>query len=332
MSGDAAWLAWRAGGWGASDIAAAWCNRYGGAYRVVAAKAGLLDDEADEETDEQRRGHELEPTLGAMVQLATGWWVVGAQTWCEHRDDDRWRCTVDGFAMQQPDEPLHLAEAVVEFKTHGVNVRAPWDYYEAQVQWQLMVTDLDLGVLAVATVDDELDRIVDFRLRLVEVDVLMRAALVELAEQLDEHLRAGTLPAPDGSDLATAAVKQLTWVESPLDGIVDLSDIEAKVERADELRTLIAEAKAEQAELENVLRDRIGVFARGVAGDLTVSYSKPRRVLDEARVLDEYPALGKVVLDREAAEAQLGKAALDEYREPIGARTLTIKRAKERAA
>ena len=54
----------------------------------------------------------------------------------------------------QRDQALSDAIGLVEFKTHGVDVRPAWDYYEAQVQWQLYVTGFDLAVLAVATVDD----------------------------------------------------------------------------------------------------------------------------------------------------------------------------------
>lgn len=37
-----AWLAWRQGGVGASDVAAAHTGRYGGATKVVADRLGLL--------------------------------------------------------------------------------------------------------------------------------------------------------------------------------------------------------------------------------------------------------------------------------------------------
>jgi predicted phage-related endonuclease len=324
---DEAWRSWRAEGWGASDIAAAWTGRYGGAYKVVARKAGLLDEE-DLESDRVQRGHDLEPALAAMVQIATGWYVVGEQTWCESPDEPRHRCTVDGFVSARLEAPLTEAEGPVEFKTHGVEVRPAWDYYDAQVQWQLHVTEFERAVLAVATVDDMTGRIVGFRLSVVEADPLAQASLVALADLLTEHLEAGTLPAPDGSDLATEAVRAVTWTSSPEDLAVDLGDLEEQVARYGDVKAALAVAKREQAELENILRDRIGMGARGVAGPWIVTYSKPRRVLNEERVLEDYPQLGKTVLDREAADEKLGKA-LDEYREPLGARSLTVRRAKE---
>lgn len=339
MSTEAEWLAWRAAGWGASDIAAAWCNRYGGAYRVVARKAGLLDEvEATRETD---RGHELEAALYATTELLTRRYVIGRQARCEHDPDPRWRCTADGFLAMQPQRRLDYAmpdelEASlgpVELKTHGVNVTPAWDYYEAQVQWQLMVTDFRRGLLVLATVDDDDEGgdIVAVRRRWVDADPLVQASLVHLAEQLDEHVRAGTLPDPDGSDLATAAVRAVTWVAQPDDHAVDLAELELQVERLDELRERIADDRTEATAIENVLKARIGTSARGVAGEWVVSYGKARRVLDEQLVLDRYPELAKAVLDREAAEVKLGKDGLDAFREAKGARALTIHRTKERA-
>ena len=38
------------------------------------------------DTGRMHRGHDLEPAIAAaMVQICTGWYVVGEQTWCEHR-------------------------------------------------------------------------------------------------------------------------------------------------------------------------------------------------------------------------------------------------------
>jgi len=325
---DGAWHEWRAGGWGASDIAAAWSGRYGGAYRVVATKAGLIGapDEADTAAWERmQRGKDLESTIAEMVRLATGWWVVGEQTWCEHPDEPRHRCTVDGFVTDDPEADLSGAIGPVEIKTHGTEVRPAWDYYEAQVQWQLHVTGFDRAVLAVAAVDDETGRIVGFRLSIVEADPLMQAGLVLFADQLDEHLTAGTLPDPDWSEAATAAVRAVTWVEVPAADVVDLSDIEGEVARLGEVKEALAAAKADLATIENLVRARMGQGGHGVAGEWAVTYSKPRRVLNEARVLETYPYLTKEVLDREAADEELGKA-LDDFREPIGARTLTVRR------
>ena len=56
--------------------------------------------------------------------------------------------------------------------------------------------------------------------------------------------------------------------------------------------------------------------------------SKPRRVLNEEKVLAEHPEPRQVGAGPRSADAALGKA-LDDYREPLGARTLTVRREKE---
>jgi len=117
-------------------------------------------------------------------------------------------------------------------------------------------------------------------------------------------------------------------VADPDDALgVDLSDIEAEVARLGAVREAMAAAKTELATIENLIRDRMGKGAHGVAGPWVVTYSKPRRVLNEERVLEDHPELAATVLDRPAAAEALGKA-LDDYREPLGARTLTVRRHK----
>jgi hypothetical protein len=323
---QAAWHAWRGEGWGASDIAAAWTGKYGSAYRVVAEKSGRLQREPDPRAEERmERGKTYERVMVPMVELATNWYVVGQQDQREHEMQPRWRCTVDGYLAESiQSAPI----ALVEFKTHGVDVRPAWAYYEAQVQWQMLVTGHDLAFLAVATVDDSTGRMVGFRLAEVPVDPLHQAALIALADQLEDHLAAGTLPEPDGTDLATEAVRRVTYTNAPEPIAVDLSDIESEVRRYIEVKEAMATAKTEQAHLENVLRDRIGLNARGVAGKWVVTYSKPRRVMNEERVLAAYPQLAKTVLDRPAADRALTKDELDGFREPIGARTISVRRLK----
>ena len=324
-----AWHEWRAGGWGASDIAAAWTGRYGGAYKVVASKAGHdVGDTNEVDADRMQRGKDLEPALALMVQVQTRLFVVGEQTWCEHPDEPRHRATVDGFVAVSDEMPFDL-QGPVEFKTHGVEVRPAWDYYNAQIQWQLHVTGFNTAVLAVAAVDDMTGDIERVTVERVHADPLAQASLVALADMLDDHLAAGTLPDPAGDDATTAAVKAVTWTTSPDTALaVDLTDMEQDVARYGAVKEAVAAAKTQLATIENRIRDRVGLASHGVAGEWRVTYSKPRRVLNEERVLDDHPELAKTVLDRGAAAEALGKG-LDDYREPLGARTLTVRRTKD---
>lgn len=320
---EAEWLAWRAAGWTATDLARAFTGKYGGAYAVVAEKAGLVPPV--EETDEMRRGKDLEPVVARMIELATGFCVVGAQTWCEHPERPELRCTLDGGYATHPDTPIFDALGPVESKTTGVDVRPPFDYYTAQVQAQLLVTGWDRGMLAVAVVDDSTMQIVDFRWRWIEADVLAHVSLMLVADELQRHLDAGKLPEPDGSDHATEVVKIVTHVAVPDADVVDLSEIAELVERRHRLKESMDVGKKELARLNNVIRDRVGQHSHGTAGGIEVVVARPRKELDEEAVLAEHPHLAKTVLDRDAAEAELGKKGLDAFKRPSGARTLTTK-------
>lgn len=327
MSDRADWLAWRAQGITATDVARAWTGRYGGAYCVVAEKLGLVEGPA--ETDRMRRGSDLEPVLSGMVQLATGWTVVGEQTWCEHPEHPERRATVDGFVVEDPAADLADAVAIIEEKTVGTDVRPAWDYYRAQIQWQLHVTGFDRAILAIATVDDDTARIVRFTWTLVEADELAQLALVASADELGRHLADGTTPAPDGSPYATDAVRAATFTETPSADTVDLSDLEPLLDRRQELVPLVKAAHDELGEIDNRLRDRIGVAGHGRSDRFTVTVSKPRAVFNAERALAAHPEYATAAFDRAAAEAALGKKALDAYREPKGARVLTVKPHKE---
>ena len=164
-------------------------------------------------------------------------------------------------------------------------------------------------------------------MREVEADVLMQQSLVFLADQLDEHLQNDTLPEPDGSALETAAVRAVTWTDTPEALTVDVSDMEHEAALHEQLAKLIPLAEGVRAKLGNRLAARVGKGMHGDAGDYVVTYSRTRNVLNEQRVLDDFPQLGMTVLDRGAAKQQLG-AQLDDYSEPIGARVLTVKQRK----
>ena len=113
--------------------------------------------------------------------------------------EPRHRATVDGFVAKFSDDDAEHAEALVEFKTHGIDVRPAWTTTRPRCRAAAYVTGFDRAVLAVATVDDSEDRIVGFRVSIIEADPLIQDGLVILARILDDHLADGTLPDPDGS-------------------------------------------------------------------------------------------------------------------------------------
>jgi len=321
---DPAWLAWRAQGITATDVARAATGRYGGAYAVVAEKLEMV--EKTPVTEVMLRGHRWQQPIADAVHALTGMWVVGEETWCQHSTDGWRRATVDGFlantSQATPDDLL----GVLEVKTRGLNVRAAWDYWSTQVQWQMHCTGLARVVLADAVVDDEHDRVMSLHLTEVDADPDRIDGLVALATTMWEHLQAGTLPDPDCPS-ALDTVKAVTVVADPDAETVDLTPMADDVRRFIEIKAAVKAVTDERDALEARIRAAVGSATVGTAEGLRVSISRPTMVLTkegEETVLGDFPAFGKVVLDRERLKAE-APDLYDLARQPIGARRLTTK-------
>ncbi|MEM9609956.1 MAG: YqaJ viral recombinase family protein [Actinomycetota bacterium] len=323
----AEWLAWRAQGIGASDVAAAATGRYGGAYKVVASKLGLA--EPVEETDQMRRGHRWEPRIAELIHAATGLHVVGEQTLVEDPDRPHRRCTPDGFIADATEVSIADVLAVSEMKTWGTDVRPVWDYYEAQTRYQCGVTGLERALLAVAEVDDTTDQLVSFDLRWIEAHPFDVDPLLELADELWSMVRLGELPTPTGDELdMVKALHADADTEAP--EIALDADQSMAAHRLHELRAAGRRIDSEARDLEAELRHTIGATTTAVTLDgWTVKVGAPSNVLTaeaEAEILTNHPHLARpAALDRDRAKAELGSKVLDTFRRPVGSRRLTIR-------
>lgn len=327
---DEEWLAWRLAGITASDVSNAYTGRYGGAYGVVAAKLGLVPP--PEVTERMERGHRWEQTIADGVHVLHGYYVMGEQAWCENTDHPRHRATVDGMLAVEPEATLDDIEALLETKTTGKEVRASWDAWKIQCQWQMWCTGVRRVLIARAVIDDDTDELLDLNFRWVDRDDRLIADLVDLANELWGHVQARTLPDPD-TPTALDIVKTVTATvdEEQAGEVVDLSDLYSDAVRFEELKTLVPQLTSEKEQLDALLRSRLGGATKGTAPGFDITLSKPRRVLTdegEAAVLAARPDLGKTVLDRDRAKSE-AKTLYEGAREAIGARVLTIKPAKE---
>lgn len=147
----AAWLEWRRGGIGASEIAAVCgASPWQSPLSVYLRKRGDVPDDAPP-TEAMRLGLRLEHAIADEFTERTGLHVIGAQTWCVHPEYEWARCTVDGFAAESPSSTRADALGVVESKSAGM--LADYDplpeHVALQVQWQLFVTELDHAWVAV---------------------------------------------------------------------------------------------------------------------------------------------------------------------------------------
>ena len=333
MSDDPQWLAWRRGedlpgraAITASAIARAASGRYGGAYGVVAEHLGLVEKEGD--TDgRMARGHALEPIVTTAAETLTGLYIVGEQTWCQHPERPEWRATVDGFAAPTPTPTIEDCTHVAEVKSRGVHVKPAWDYWGPQVQWQLLVTGMPLGLLIEAAFDDAEQRVTKLGLHIIEPDEFAQIALIDLADTLLDHMRNGTLPDPDAGALDTVkAVMSTVYTDAE---VVDLSEYADDVARLAKLKTAIKDGEDEARGLEARIRNAVGSATKGVCDGYELTIGKPRRTLTKdgaAALLAERPDLGKTVVDTDLAR-NVAKATYEAHLTPTGARALTIKEA-----
>lgn len=325
MTDRGEWLAWRREGVTATDVAKVVTGRYGGLWSVLAEKRGHEATFDDEQLDRMQRGKDLEDPIARMVEICTGLTVTGEETWCEHPEFPERRCTVDGFLDDDGDGPV----AVLELKSHDVSIRPAWDYYRAQVQWQLHVTQMPMAILAVSAYDPDEDLIHGPRLEVIHPDQLTVTGLIAAADMVAGYLDSGEWPPPDGSPEADALIASL-FPAPVVDDVVDLGELHADIEEYAAIKSLIAKGGRADV-LAQRIKAAIGDRERGVAGIYEAVWSTPARKLDEQAVLADHPEFGTatVVLDRARALDELGKKGLDAYRTPSGARRLTVREHKE---
>lgn len=254
-----AWLEWRRGGLGGSDIAAiVGLSRYASPTSIYFDKLGLLERD-DDESQRQRIGKRLESVLAAEFNDMTGLHVVGQQTMCQHPDYPWARCTVDGFVADSP-YGSHIQELTlgnIEFKSDG---RFGWPdgipaNIRAQVVWQLGVTQQQHAWLVVM--------FAGFRVEIHEVawhdeERADWAFMLEAARRFwIDNVMAGVSPPLDDHEATTAA---LTRYHGPdPDGIIEAdADGRTLVWQVQHAMASTAAAEATEKRCKNELRAYLG--------------------------------------------------------------------------
>src|SRR6185312_7373300 len=137
MLPDNDWHEWRSRGIGASDIAGVLgISPWQSPYSVWTSKAlGVSSESSNAEA--MRWGTLLEGAILAEASRRLSITIHGEQTRCEHKRYPWARATVDGFFADEDGD-----NGVIEIKTTS---EPRWhevpQHYQAQVQWQLEVTD-----------------------------------------------------------------------------------------------------------------------------------------------------------------------------------------------
>jgi putative phage-type endonuclease len=280
------WHAWRAEGIGASDVGAILgISPFGSRYTVWAEKAhGVVVFTENEATEFGKRAERM---LAEWFHDRTGLHVVGEQTWCSHRDHSWRRATVDGFVAESEDSALADVLGVWEAKTTSVTA---WDeippHIQAQVQWQLHVTDMTHAW--VTTLHGR-------RLEVYEVerdDSDVEFIVGEVESFWNVNVLGNVPPAVDASDLTARTLAALYPQHRPA------ASVEIPETLAAELIQARAEAKrwAEtQHAAENRLKALLGDAEVATVGGMKVATWKAQaaRRVDLRRLEAEHPDIAE---------------------------------------
>lgn len=289
-----AWLEWRRGGIGASEIAAV-CGRspWASPLSVYLRKRGEIPDDGPP-TEAMRLGLALEDLVADEFHLQTGLYVAGRQAWCQHPDFEWARATVDGFAVEAFDGERADALGVFESKTTGDLSRfdpLP-DYVALQVQWQMFVTGETNAWLAVLGGG--------YRLSVLVVEVARDDAAIEAmvtaGAEFWRRVESGEPPTVETYFPGDAADLAAAFPEPEPGSVVDLDDDGAQL--VEDLRTYRAAAKRldnDVTRAENAVKALLGDNEAGAWDGKTVVTWRPVESsrVDTKRLRSEEPDLAE---------------------------------------
>ena len=273
------WLDHRRRGIGGSDIAAlCGMSRFATPMSVYLDKIGMLDD--SDAGEAALWGRLLETPIAWEFENRTGLHVAGAQLCVVDQRADWRRATLDGLVVETDarytdtpipaDEMLAAALGTFESKASsqfGFDDGIP-DEYAVQCQWQMGITGLTAGWLAILhngrrLVIEEL-----------EFDPSVFDGLAEIADRFwHDHILARNPPPVDSADATTQALKD-AYRERAQGTAVELSDDVALIARGLlPARAAVKKAQAELDLIENEIRAALGDHTVGTyAGEELVTW------------------------------------------------------------
>lgn len=242
---------------GSSEVAAAiGVNKYQSPHTLWCLKKGLLESE---ETVATRVGHKIEPIIAEMYQEDTEAELAHFGTVVH---------PLIPWMSATPDRAVYGQRRLVEIKCVGHRSAFDWgsgtedvpDYYRCQIEWQMAVCDVeecDVAALIGGT---------DFRIYRIRRNVRLFDAIFAAAQRFwREHVEANIPPPIDGSAGAKEMLAKLFPRDAP--GVLKPATLDAEklAGRLAAAREAKAKAEAEEALLENKLRESIG-DAEGIIG------------------------------------------------------------------
>lgn len=280
-----AWLDWRRGGIGASDIAGVLgISRWSSPWRVWAEKVGLLGGQ--QATNAMKAGIYLEDGIRRWYADETGLHVEKAGAAMQSLRSPLLRCTGDG-EVYNPATGALLGGLEIKNEGPGSAWTAVPDQYQAQGQWQMAVAGWDRVHFAVlhgrnpdfGCVLERDDRDIEF--------------MVERAEEFwADHVAAGVPPDIDGSEATARALAEVYPGHVPGDrvDISELVDVVAEWRAAADARR---EAEAAEKAAKNRLLAEIADAELGTVDDVPVvsCRKQTRHDIDRERLRQDHPDL-----------------------------------------
>jgi putative phage-type endonuclease len=287
----AAWLEWRRGGLGGSDVASILgLSPWSGPFDVWLAKTQAVDGQANRA---QNSGRRLERAIAEFAADELGAVLLPSEA-LEHPEHPWIRGTPDGY-LEPGRLPLLVRGGRAGLECKKTRDLEAWGEpgsssipvaYRVQVAWYQAITRIPTWFVAVfATISDR------WEIYRVERDLEVENALIERAGQWwRRHVVEGVRPELDSSSSCSLAL-HLAHAK-PSDELLEVDDARDLVERWSAAKQAEAEAIDTRKALEAEVKAAIG-DAKGIRGEWgRVNWSRfERSSLDAKRLRAEHPEL-----------------------------------------
>jgi putative phage-type endonuclease len=280
------WLEWRTRGIGASDVAGILGNSpWASPYSVWFSKVGPPGEGGQSANAEAMRwGGLLEDAILDETARRLDIEIISRQERVELADWPVARATLDGRYYSLADPADH---GVIEVKTTSTPrwYEVP-EYYEAQIQWQLMITGEPRAWLPCLHMGRRLS------IWQIEADPEIGKGLLEIVQNFwERYVCTGTAPEVDAAPATTDAIT--ARYSSPEVGeVVDISPLAGTVDKLRNVREEIKQLGNVKDALENTIKNAIGDHgeAAAVDGEIVATWKKSLRTqLDFELIREKYP-------------------------------------------
>ena len=295
-----AWLKYRKRGIGGSDAGAV-CglNPYRTAIQVYYDKTSDEIEKIDNEA--MRQGREFEDYVARRFTEATGKKVRRANAMFY---DER-----NTFMLADVDRMVVGENAGLECKTASPYMADKWQdgkipmSYQIQCHHYMSVCNADAWYIAVLIYGRE------FKYYRIERDEEMIADLIHIEQDFWENcVRKGQIPEPDGSKIADTVIAE--YFKQSRREVIPLTGFDEKLQRRQELVTVIDRMEQEKKQIEQELKLYLGEAEQAENERFFVSWKAVNsNRLDEKRLKEEQPQV------------------YEKYRKMITSRRFTVKAA-----